>query len=174
MCPREVFVDLEPTVIDGVHTGTYHQPFYPEQFITGKGDAAHGHYTTGKGIIDLVLGRICKVADQCTSLQGFLVFSSFGGGTGSEFASLLMERNPSWSSPFTQVFQISTARLEPYNSILTTHTTLEYSDCMVENEAIYDICHRNLDIERPACAKLNHFISQIVSSITVFQDLMVS
>ena len=31
-------------------------------------------------------------ADQCTGLQGFLVFHSFGGGTGSGFSSLLMER----------------------------------------------------------------------------------
>ena len=31
-------------------------------------------------------------ADQCTGLQGFLIFHSFGGGTGSGFASLLMER----------------------------------------------------------------------------------
>ena len=46
---------------------------------------------------------------------------------------------------------MSTAVVEPYNSVLTTHTTLEHSDCafMVDNEAIYDICRRNLDIERP-------------------------
>lgn len=32
--------------------------------------------------------------------------------------------------------QVSTAVVEPYNSILTTHTTLEHSDCafMVDNE----------------------------------------
>ena len=30
-------------------------------------------------------------ADQCTGLQGFLIFHSFGGGTGSGFGSLLME-----------------------------------------------------------------------------------
>ena len=40
--------------------------------------------------------------------------------------------------------QVATAVVEPYNSILTTHTTLEHSDCafMVDNEAIYDICRR--------------------------------
>jgi hypothetical protein len=40
---------------------------------------------------------------------------------------------------------VATAVVEPYNSILTTHTTLEHSDCafMVDNEAIYDICRRN-------------------------------
>jgi hypothetical protein len=35
---------------------------------------------------------VCVQADQCTGLQGFLIFHSFGGGTGSGFASLLMER----------------------------------------------------------------------------------
>ena len=64
--------------------------------------------------------------------------------------------------------QIATAVVEPYNSILTTHTTLEHSDCafMVDNEAIYDICRRNLDIERPTYTNLNRLIGQIVSSIT--------
>nr|AAH33064.1 TUBA1C protein [Homo sapiens] len=62
--PRAVFVDLEPTVIDEVRTGTYRQLFHPEQLITGKEDAANnyarGHYTIGKEIIDLVLDRIHK------------------------------------------------------------------------------------------------------------------
>ena len=65
-------------------------------------------------------------------------------------------------------FQVSTAVVEPYNSILTTHTTLEHSDCafMVDNEAIYDICRRNLDVERPTYTNLNRLMAQIVSSIT--------
>ena len=64
--------------------------------------------------------------------------------------------------------QVATAVVEPYNSILTTHTTLEHSDCafMVDNEAIYDICRRNLDIERPTYTNLNRLMGQIVSSIT--------
>ena len=64
--------------------------------------------------------------------------------------------------------QVSTAVVEPYSSILTTHTTLEHSDCafIVDNEAIYDICRRNLDIERPTYTNLNRLIGQIVSSIT--------
>ena len=53
--------------------------------------------------------------------------------------------------------------VEPYNAILTTHTTLEHTDCafMVDNEAIYDICRRNLDIERPSYANLNRLIGQV-------------
>uniref|UniRef100_A0A671KD44 Tubulin alpha chain-like n=1 Tax=Sinocyclocheilus anshuiensis TaxID=1608454 RepID=A0A671KD44_9TELE len=63
--PRAIFVDLEPTVIDEVRTGTYRQLFHPEQLITGKEDAANnyarGHYTIGKEIIDSVLDRIRKL-----------------------------------------------------------------------------------------------------------------
>ncbi|XP_033112933.1 tubulin alpha-3 chain-like [Anneissia japonica] len=177
--PRAVFVDLEPTVIDEVRTGTYRQLFHPEQLITGKEDAANnyarGHYTVGKEIIDLALDRIRKLADLCTGLQGFLIFHSFGGGTGSGFTSLLMERlSVDYGKKSKLEFaiypapQVATAVVEPYNSILTTHTTLEHSDCafMVDNEAIYDICRRNLDIERPTYTNLNRLIGQIVSSIT--------
>ena len=48
--PRAVFLDLEPTVVDEVRTGTYRQLFHPEQLISGKEDAANnfarGHYTS--------------------------------------------------------------------------------------------------------------------------------
>ena len=114
-------------------------------------------------------------SDQCTGLQGFLIFHSFGGGTGSGFTSLLMERlSVDYGKKSKLEFsiypspQIATAVVEPYNSILTTHTTLDHSDCAfrVDNEAIYDICRRNLDIERPTYTNLNRLIGQIVSSIT--------
>lgn len=81
---------------DEVRTGIYKHLFHPEQLITGKEDAANnyarGHYTIGKELVDVVLDRIRKLSDQCSGLQGFLIFHSFGGGTGSGFASLLMER----------------------------------------------------------------------------------
>ncbi|XP_028193389.1 tubulin alpha-2 chain-like [Glycine soja] len=82
--PRVVFVDLEPTVIDEVRCGTYRQLFHPEQLISDKEDAANnfacGHYTVGKEIVDLCLDRIHKLVDNCTGLQGFLVFNAVGGG----------------------------------------------------------------------------------------------
>merc|ERR1712078_84990 len=94
--PRTVFVDLEPTVVDEARTGTYRQLFHPEQSISGKEDAANnfarGHYTIGKEIVDLVLDRVRKLADNCTCLQGFMVFHGCGGGTGSGLGALLLER----------------------------------------------------------------------------------
>jgi len=177
--PRALFVDLESTVIDEVRSGTYRQLFHPEQLITGKEDAANnyarGHYTVGKEIIDTIMDRIRKIADMCNGLQGFLIFHSFGGGTGSGLTSLLMERlSVDYGKKSKLEFaiypapQVSTAVVEPYNAILTTHTTLEHSDCafMVDNEACFDICRKNLDIQRPSYSNLNRLISQVVSSIT--------
>uniref|UniRef100_UPI00358F7A97 tubulin alpha chain-like n=1 Tax=Myxine glutinosa TaxID=7769 RepID=UPI00358F7A97 len=177
--PRAVFVDLEPTVMDEIRTGNFRQLYHPEQLISGREDAANnyarGHYTIGKEIVDDVLDQIRKLTESCLSLQGFLVFHSFGGGTGSGFSSLLMERmSVDYGKKSKLEFviypspQMSTAIVEPYNSVLTTHTTLEHSDCafMVDNEAIYDICRRNLDIEQPSYTNLNRIIGQIVSSIT--------
>ena len=79
-----------------VNPWTSHFNLFFSPLPSGKEDAANnyarGHYTIGKEIVDLVLDRIRKLADQCTGLQGFLIFHSFGGGTGSGFTSLLMER----------------------------------------------------------------------------------
>ena len=68
--------------MDKIRTGTYCSLWHPEQLITGKEDVANnyarGHYTIGKELVDKVLDRIWKLADQCTGLQGFLIFRSFG------------------------------------------------------------------------------------------------
>lgn len=177
--PRCLFVDLEPTVIDEIRTGTYRQLFHPDQLISGKEDAANnyarGKYTVGREKIDLVLDRIRKEADQCHGLQGFLIFHAFGGGTGSGFTSLLMERlQVDYGKKSLLEFavspspQLSTAVVEPYNAVFTGHGTLEQADCafMVDNEALFDICVRNLDIERPFYINLNRLIAQVVSSVT--------
>ena len=126
-------------------------------------------------MIDATVERIRQVADQCSGLQGFLVFHSFGGGTGSGFTSLLLERlSLDYGKKAKLEFaiypapQVATAIVEPYNAILTTHTTLEHSDVtfLVDNEAIYDLCAKNLGVDRPTYTNLNRLIAQIISSIT--------
>merc|ERR1711975_7021 len=160
--PRCIYLDLEPTVIDEVRTGTYRQLYHPEQLISGKEDAANnyarGHYTVGKEIVDLVL-----------------VFNAVGGGTGSGLYALLLERlsvdygrKSKLSFTVYPSPQISTAVVEPYNTVLSTHGLLEHTDVCVllDNEAVYDICRRNLDIERPTYTNLNRLIAQVISSLT--------
>ncbi|KAJ0078056.1 hypothetical protein Patl1_37321 [Pistacia atlantica] len=145
--PRAVFVDLEPTVIDEVRTGTYRQLFHPEQLISGKEDAAN-NFALGKEIVDLCLDRIRKLADNCTGLQGFLVFNAVGGGTGSGLGSLLLERlSVDYGKKSKLGFtvypspQVSTSVVEPYNSAPLT-------------------------LKRPTYTNLNRLVSQVISSLT--------
>merc|ERR1712080_275568 len=64
--------------------------------------------------------------------------------------------------------QVATAVVEPYNHVLATHSLLEHTDVTfcLDNEAIYDVCRRCLDIERPTYTNLNRIISQVISSLT--------
>ena len=70
--------------------------FDKDNIINGKESAAYnyarGYYTKGKEIIDPVLETLRMLSENCSSLQGFMITHSFGGGTGSGFTSLLMER----------------------------------------------------------------------------------
>ena len=58
--------------------------------------------------------------------------------------------------------------MEPYNSVLATHSLLEYTDVVVllDNEAIYKICQMSLHIQRPTYSNLNRLIAQVISSLT--------
>lgn len=49
-----------------------------------------GHSIIGSNIIDPGQHQTHKLPAQCTGLQGFLEFHSFGGGTTSRFTSRLM------------------------------------------------------------------------------------
>jgi len=177
--PRAVFLDLEPTVCDELRTGDYRQLFHPERIISGKEDAANnyarGHYTIGKELVDEALDKIRNVADSSASLQGFLLFHATGGGTGSGLASLLLERlSVDYGRKSKLTFTIapsptlSSAVVEPYNAVLSTHSLLEYTDvCFcLDNEALYNVCRTALQIERPSYANLNRLVAQVVSSLT--------
>lgn len=177
--PRSIFVDLDPSPVDELQHNARKGLYHPEYLIKGKEDAANnyarGHYTVGKEIVETVLDKIRRVADNCQSLQGFLIYHSFGGGTGSGFGSLLLERLATEYAKKTKLeFAVypsplnSTAVVEPYNAVLSTHSTIEHSDCtfLVDNQAIYDICQRSLDIPRPDFEHLNRLTAQVMSSIT--------
>jgi tubulin alpha len=151
--------------------------FTDEQFIIGRratqNNFARGRYGLGT-FFKRVQDRIKNEADQCSVLPGILIFHSLGGGTGSGFTSLLM----GWlsreypGSPKLQFVicadqQVSSA-VGTFNQILHISSTLSYSDCilMFDNDAIYDICQCNWNMQGRNYGEGNRLIRQIVSSIT--------
>eukprot|EP00915_Cephaloidophora_sp_WS-2016_P003055 GHVH01004137.1.p1 GENE.GHVH01004137.1~~GHVH01004137.1.p1 ORF type:complete len:358 (+),score=67.97 GHVH01004137.1:497-1570(+) len=147
--------------------------------ITGKEDAANnfarGYFTVGRDYVDQIMESVSQVVRTCESLQGFIIYHSVGGGTGSGLCSLISEQLSNefprkskfhfstWPSP-----DIATAVVEPYNAVLSSHALLEHSDVSVvlDNEAIYGICKQNLDIPRPQYSDLNSVVSHVISAIT--------
>ncbi|CAH8575103.1 unnamed protein product [Heterobilharzia americana] len=177
--PRTVFVDLEPTVVDEVRTGFYRQLFHPENLISGKEDAANnyarGYYKTGSQMSDLVMNRIRRVVETCHMLQGFIIFHSLGGGTGSGFTSLLINKMTQDYRKSTKIElvvypapRLASSVVEPYNSVLATHACIEDSEVvfLMDNEAVWDICRRNLTIRRPSFTNINRILAQVISSLT--------
>jgi hypothetical protein len=64
--------------------------------------------------------------------------------------------------------QISSAVVEPYNAILTTHSAIGCTDVsfIYDNEALYDICINQLDIRMPHYPNVNRVIAQVFSAMT--------
>ena len=130
--------------------------FHSEMLVTGKEDAANncepgcheydcvalrfssdvrGHHTIGKQQINMVMHKVRRLVDNCSGIQGFFVFHPFGG-FGSGFGALLLERlSTNHGKKFKVEFSVypdpkmSNSVVEPCHSVLTTHTTLEHSDC---------------------------------------------
>jgi len=177
--PRNITVDLEPTVVDDVRTGSYSQMFHPEFLLNGKEDAANnfarGHYTVGKEILDQVNDRLRKLVDNSQNVQGFIINHAVGGGTGSGLGALILERIAvdyrKKSKIGFEIYpspKISTCIVEPYNAMLSTHWLLDHTEVsiLLDNEAIYGICQKQLDIARPSYEQLNQIIAKVVSSMT--------
>lgn len=177
--PRAVLVDLEPSVIDEIRNNQYKDLFRPSSLISGKEDAANnfgrGFYTVGKEFEVATMDAIRKQAEMCNSFAGLFIFHSMGGGTGSGLTTLLMQKlTQEYNKKHKLEFviypcpRLSTAVVEPYNAVLMSSGTMDHSDCafLVDNEALYDICLRKLDMERPTYISLNRIFGQVISALT--------
>merc|ERR1711994_295796 len=177
--PRNLSVDLEPTVLDDIRRGPQAGMYHPEFLVNGKEDAANnfarGHYTVGKEQMDIVNDRIRKLVDNSENVQGFIVNHSVGGGTGSGMGMLILERLAVDFRKKSKIgFElypspnISTCIVEPYNGLLSTHWLLDHTDVslILDNEALYHIGQKNLDLKSLSYGQLNRLIAKVVSSMT--------
>ena len=58
--------------------------------------------------------------------------------------------------------------VEPYNAVLSAAKSLELLDVdfLFDNESVFKITQKNLDMFKPSYYDLNRLIAQVVSSIT--------
>merc|ERR1712003_520181 len=115
------------------------------------------------------------LVDNSQNVQGFIIHHAVGGGTGSGLGALILERIAvdyrKKSKIGFEIYpapKISTCIVEPYNAMLSTHWLLDHTEVSVllDNEAIYAICQKQLNIQRPSYAQLNTIIAKVISSMT--------
>merc|ERR1711874_806145 len=177
--PRAVLVDLEPGTLDVIKAGALKDLFDPATMKFGSNGAgnnwAKGHYTEGAEIVEEVIDIIRKEVEKADCAQGFQLFHSLGGGTGSGMGTLLLlkirDAYPDKITCTYSVFpspKVSDTVVEPYNAVLSSHQLLENSDetFIIDNEAMYNIMHNVLKKDTTAYEDLNKLITQVTCGIT--------
>ena len=63
---------------------------------------------------------------------------------------------------------VSDVVTEPYNSVFTLNNLIEntHASFTLENSAINRICSKNLKVQNPSFADINHIIAQVMSNST--------
>lgn len=176
---RAVFVDLDPHTLDAVRNEPVGKIFRPDNFVSGQSGTASnwakGHYTEGAELVDAVMDVVRQEAERCENLQGFMLFHSLGGGTGSGMGTLILtkikEEYPDRMLATVSVFpssKVNDSVVEPYNAVLGINQLIETADLTFcfDNEALYDICCRTLKCIKPTYGDLNHLISSTMVGIT--------
>ena len=129
-------------------------------------------------VIDHFMEIARKTVEECDFSQGFMLFHSMGGGTGSGLLSLICEQLlndfPKKSRVQFSIYpspSYASAVTEPYNAVLATSETLETSDLalMLDNESLYDIIRRVLYQDRPTFSTINRVLAQVSVFVFPFQ-----
>jgi len=177
--PRAVLVDLEPGTMDVIKASNLGSLFKPDNMCFGANGAgnnwAKGHYTEGAELVEEVLDKIRLEIEQCDAPQGFQLFHSLGGGTGSGMGTLLLLKiRDGYPDRITTTYsvypspKVSDTVVEPYNAVLSSHQLLENSDetFVVDNEALYNIGNNLLKLKQPTYSQLNELVARATCGIT--------
>lgn len=178
--PRSIFVDTDPTTKDEILNSEYSKLFHPETILSYKQDCKNNFFE-GRSIAsqfkikDDIMDRVRLATDLCQNLQGFFIFHSFGGGTGSGVGTELLhelhehfEKKVIFQPVIYPSNQFSSSIVEPYNTIFSTYYMRDVVDVslMIDNQACYKMCERNLGIANPDFRHVNRIIAQCISACT--------
>ncbi|KXZ56590.1 TUE1 protein [Gonium pectorale] len=151
---RSVIVDMECGVINEMLKGPLGEVLDTRQLVSDVSGAgnnwAHGHHMYGPQYHDAILDKIRITAEDCDSLQSFMLLHSLGGGTGSGVGTYIVQM---LADEFPHVFRFTGSVFpseeddvvtSPYNALLALGQLVEHADCVlpVENQALIEIVNR--------------------------------
>ena len=187
--PRAILIDNQADAIEQLRAGELRQLFDPQLIVSGScgsgstsrsnAEASPSSFVSahGRALVDASLDRIRQLAEDCTGLQGFLLFHSAGGGAGSGLSSLLLE---SLADEFDAKTRISfpiyskqeqdhpISAPDAYNPVLAGHAMLEHADVTVpfDNSTLHRICKTTLDLQSPTPKDYNSLLAPVLSTLT--------
>ncbi|CAD7949526.1 unnamed protein product [Amoebophrya sp. A25] len=178
--PRSVFVDTDPATRVDVLNASHGKLFHPDNILAYKQDC-RSNFFEGRSasnqfkIKESVMDAVRKEVDKCQSLQGFFLFHSFGGGTGTGLGVEVLDTLRDQFSkkvimqPLVYPSQdYVSSVVEPYNCLFAQAYTRENIDLamVLDNQAAYRMCRENLKVKHPTFLHLNRIIAQMVSAAT--------
>ncbi|KAL9657000.1 hypothetical protein ABK040_007088 [Willaertia magna] len=177
--PRAILVDLESGVLDNIRQSNIGKLFKPDNYSNAYASAGNnwgaGFYTAGAEQADEVVDLIRRESEQAESIQGFQFIHSLGGGSGSGFGTLLISKmKEEFSDKMLSTFSVfpspktSDVVVEPYNATLSIHQLIENTEEVftIDNEALFDICTKQLKISNPSFDDLNQLVADVMSGVT--------
>ncbi|CAH1398089.1 unnamed protein product [Nezara viridula] len=177
--PRCACLDIDQAITSAVQSGPYGRLIDSNNIVT-KGDGtgnnwARGYYTDGLELVQPSLDLIRRHCESTDCLQGFQLSQSLGGGTGSGFGSLILQKlSEEYPDRIINTYSVipsimvSTVVVEPYNCVLGLNVLMETASeaiCM-DNEAMNDICTKTLKISFPTIRDVNHLICSVMTGVT--------
>ncbi|KAI5125899.1 tubulin gamma [Nematocida parisii] len=179
--PRGILIDLEPRVVTSITSSKPHL-FSPENIWVGAESRGAGNvwssgYQQGKESQDALLEIIQKEAESSNFLDGFILFHSLGGGTGSGLGSYLLEeirdRFPKKTIQTISIFpnnsEVSESVVQPYNTILTLRRLMGSADGVIamDNGSLTSAIGDALKVSAPTIAHTNKLASSVAAASTV-------
>ena len=179
--PRNLMIDLEPRVVNGIQSSAYRDLYNPENFyVAGDGGGAGNNWASGfrqgSEHEDHVMEMLDREADGSDSLEGFVLCHSIAGGTGSGMGSYMLERlNEHFPKKLIQTYSVfpnwdnsPDVVVQPYNSLLTLKRLTLNADAVVvlDNTALNRIAVERLKLSNPTVNQLNSLVSTVMAAST--------
>jgi tubulin alpha len=148
LIPRCISVDLDNETFHGVNKSSYRELFQADSFIYGKDGGClyskANNEMEGKEVQQRLFSKIKALTESCEGLQGFMIFHSISGGTGSGLGSAIARHLDETYRKSTKIDlvlypspKLSNSVVEPYNTVLA-HKDLAFNDLnlIFDNEAL--------------------------------------
>lgn len=178
--PRSVLLDLEPRVVSTITAQRPHF-FAAENIFTGGDGGGAGNvwasgYQKGKEHRETLLETVQREAESSDLLDGFVLFHSVGGGTGSGLGSFMLEelrdKLPKKTIQTVSVFpnneEVSDSVVQPYNTVLSLRRLKECADGVLamDNGALMRMVGDALKVAMPTFTHINQLASVVAAAST--------